>query len=842
MPSNRMRLLPGNQLGPYQVIAPLGAGAMGEVYRARDARLGREVAIKVLPPQFSRDPERLRRFEQEARAASSLNHPNILTIFDIGSYDAAPYVVSELLEGETLRDRLAKSGLSQRKAIDYAHQIAEGLTAAHERGIVHRDLKPENIFISGDDRAKILDFGLAKLTDRGVTGTSQTELATIPLNPQTEAGVIVGTVGYMSPEQVRGDQVDHRSDIFSFGAVLYEMLSGSRAFHRDTAVETLNAILKEDPPEPLEINRAVTPALARLVEHCLEKSAQTRFQSARDLAFALGALKGSSTSPPAAPPPDVLRPTASLRLRAVAGLLACMAVAAFFFGRPAGFAAGEGPVQPPDFRRVTFRPGAVHSARFTPDGRTIVYSAKWEGETLEVYSTRSESPESRPLGLLDADLLAISSSGELAMMLRPSYPSFLARGTLGRMPISGGAPRELLENVTLADWAPDGTQLAVVKQVGSRWRLEFPIGHRLYETAERIASMRVSPQGNLIALGEQNAVSVVDLNGGRSILSERTGTSSVAWAPNGNEVWFSGVSRGFNDAIYALTVSKEERLIARSPDALIIEDISRDGQALLQRVHRRKGLYGLLPGHSQERDLSWLEWTHIADISDDGQTILFMEAGEGGGRDSAVYLRRADGSAPVKLGAGIPQALSPDGKWALTIVRSTMRDQVILLPTGAGDPKLLTGGGIRWRTGSYFRDGKRVLLTGEEAGHGRRSYIQQIEGGPPRAVTPEGMVGSLVSPDGRWIIVATSDEKFALFPVEGGEPRPLPGLLGGDEPIRWGADSESIYVRRNVPESATVQVHRIDLRAGRRELWKELVMDPSRFFSILPMVITPDGK
>jgi eukaryotic-like serine/threonine-protein kinase len=837
-----MSLAPGTRIGPYEVLSMVGAGGMGEVYRARDTRLGRDVAIKVLPSQFSDDPERLRRFEQEARAAGSLNHPNILTIFDIGAHDAAPYVVSELLEGETLRDRLAGSRLPQRKAIDYAQQIAQGLTAAHERGIVHRDLKPENIFISSDDRVKILDFGLAKLTNPGVPSTAQTELPTIPFNRETDAGVIVGTVGYMSPEQVRGERVDHRSDIFSFGAVLYEMISGGRAFRGDTAVETLNAILKEDPPQPLDSHRGVTPALARIVEHCLEKNPLTRFQSARDLAFALGALAGSSTSTAAAPAPGVLRPTARLWLRAAVGLLAVMAVAAFFLGRRAGFAAGERAVRPPDFRRVTFRPGAIHSAKFAPDGQTIVYSAKWEGEPLEVFSTRSESPESRPLGLLDADVLAISSLGEVAILLRPSSPAFLATGTLARMPISGGAPREILEDVSLADWAPDGSQLAVIRQAGGRHRLEFPIGRVLYETSERIASMRVAPKGDLIALGEQNSVSVVDLAGRRSILSEREGTSRVAWSPTGNEVWFSAAERGFNDGMYAVTLAKRERLLTRGPDALFVQDISRDGHTLVQRVYRRKGLYGLLAGQIKESDLSWLEWTHIADISADGRTILFMEAGEGGGIENAVYLRKTDGSAPVRLGVGIAQALSPDGKWALAIGRSARRDRLILLPTGAGESKQLTTEGISWQTASWLPDGKRILLVGEEPGHARRSYIQHIEGGAPRAVTPEGMAGSLVSPDGTSIIVATTQGRFAVFPLSGGEPRPIPGLLAGDEPIRWAADPRSIYLRRNVPDSPIVQVYRLDLTAGHRELWKEIVPDPSMFFSILPIVITPDGQ
>src|SRR5919199_654964 len=290
-----MSLAAGTRLGPYEIVAPLGAGGMGEVYRARDTRLGRAVAVKVLPASVSQDADRLRRFELEAQSTSELNHPNILTVFDVGEHDGTSYIVSELLEGETLREHMDGAALSVRKATDYAQQIARGLAAAHERGVVHRDLKPENIFVTTDGRIKILDFGLAKLRVRADASEAQTDVLTRKLN--TDPGTAMGTVGYMSPEQAVGRAADHRSDIFSLGAVLYEMLTGKRAFHGETAVETLNAILKEDPPEfSAATNRALSPALERVVWHCLEKKPERRFQSASDVAFALEALSGSAVS------------------------------------------------------------------------------------------------------------------------------------------------------------------------------------------------------------------------------------------------------------------------------------------------------------------------------------------------------------------------------------------------------------------------------------------------------------------------------------------------------------------------------------------------------------------
>src|SRR5947209_3097220 len=286
-----MTIATGTKLGPYEIAVPVGAGGMGEVYRARDTRLGRDVAVKVLPSSYSDDKERLQRFEQEACAASALNHPNILIVHDIGTHDGSPYVVSELLEGETLRQRMGGTALGQRRTIDYALQIAHGLAAAHEKGIVHRDLKPDNVFITKDGRVKILDFGIAKLTQAEGT-RSQTDIPTRRVD--TDPGVVMGTVGYMSPEQVRGKAVDHRSDIFSFGAILYEMLSGRRAFHGESAAETMSAILKEDPPDLSSTNQNISPALDRLVNHCLEKNPEERFHSASDLAFALEALSGSA--------------------------------------------------------------------------------------------------------------------------------------------------------------------------------------------------------------------------------------------------------------------------------------------------------------------------------------------------------------------------------------------------------------------------------------------------------------------------------------------------------------------------------------------------------------------
>ncbi|MGZ5382268.1 MAG: protein kinase domain-containing protein, partial [Thermoanaerobaculia bacterium] len=514
-----MTLANGARLGPYEILAPLGAGGMGEVYRAKDPRLGRDVAIKVLPASFSADADRLRRFEQEARAAGILNHPNITAVHDIGTHEGAPYVVSELLEGETLRSALSGGKLSQRKAIDYALQIAHGLAAAHEKGIVHRDLKPENLFVIKDGRVKILDFGLAKLTHT----EAGPEVTSLPTETGgTEPGVVMGTLGYMSPEQVKGKPADARSDIFSFGAIFYEMLSGKRAFHGDSAAETISAILREEPPDLSVTNQSISPGLERIVRHSIEKNPEQRFHSAHDVAFALEALSGLSVPRLEA---------SSLRVRGRSPTLP--AVAAFVVALAAGLFAGRviwkgTPAFPPSFKRLTYGRGPVWSARFAPDGQMIVYAASWDGaQKPQLYSVRAESPESLRLALPSGRVESVSKNGEMLILNLLQFSAGYARiGTLSQTPLSGSAPRDLLEDVGHADWSPDGGAIAVGRAPQWRYRLEFPAGKVLYETTGWISHPRISPKGDAVAFldhplfgDDRGSVAIVDRSGKKTTLS-----------------------------------------------------------------------------------------------------------------------------------------------------------------------------------------------------------------------------------------------------------------------------------------------------------------------------------
>jgi eukaryotic-like serine/threonine-protein kinase len=839
-----MPLPAGTKLGPYEIVSPLGAGGMGEVYRARDARLSRDVAIKVLPAAFSRDPERLRRFEQEARATAALNHPNILAIFDIGTHEESLYVVTELLEGETLRQRIQSGPVPARKATDYALQIARALGAAHDQGITHRDLKPENVFLTKDGRIKILDFGLAKLTQPGKTA-SGADTPTVAL--QTEPGLVLGTVGYMSPEQVRGKAADPRSDIFSLGAILYEMVSGKRAFQGDTAADTMSAILKAEPPPLIETQLNIPPGLARIIEHCLEKDAGNRFQSARDVAFALEAFSGSSSTVAAMPQSAESPKRRTLSVLTAVGATLLVAVAAFVAARMTAPVA-----TPPAFHQLTFPRGYIQTARFAPDGDTIIYSAAWAGKPIELFSTRPEGGESRALGMPDSDLLGVSSAGELAVRLTPRFTgSYSVSGTLARTMLSGGTPRPVENDIEFADWTPDGKDLAIVRRVGGRTRLEFPAGKVLYETAGWIGNPRFSPQGDYIAfvdhlslVGDPGFVAVTDLSGHKKTLTKQfDSVQGLAWSARTDEVWFTATPAGGARALRAVSLSGRERLLFRIPGILNLFDVSRTGQVLLSKDDWRVGIIGLAPGATQEQDLSWMDFSAIRDISSDGKLLLFDESGEAGGLDGAIYMRNMDGSAPVRLADGNSNALSADSKWVLGGV-ATDFNKLLFLPTGTGRQQTANLGTIRNHWANWLPNGHQILLVGSEQGHGSRIYQMDVPQGPPRPITPEGVgvvnYSHFVSPDGQWFLGLDSGRNSVVYSVQSGEGKSVPGLNPAEVAFGWTGDGKSVYVYR---PAVPALVYRVELSTGHRELWKELnPPDPAGINFIRTPHISADGK
>jgi eukaryotic-like serine/threonine-protein kinase len=832
-------LTTGSKLGPYEIQSSIGAGGMGEVYRARDPRLGREVAIKILPASFSSDRDRLQRFEQEARAAAALNHPNILAIFDIGSESGAPYVVSELLEGETLRDRLRSGALNPRRAIEFSLQILRGLAAAHEKGITHRDLKPENVFLTNDGRVKILDFGLAKLTRPEDAATSG-EAPTVQV--ATEPGLVMGTVGYMSPEQVRGKSADARSDIFAFGAILYEMLSAKRAFHGETPADTMSAILKEDPPQFSETGRNVPPGLERIVNHCLEKNPAQRFQSASDVAFNLEALSEVTTASKAGLTPVAIPAERNWLRPVIFAVLLVAACAATYF-----FASRRHAASPISFHRLTYRRGSIFAARFSPDGQTIIYGASLEGNPSELFTTRFDSTDSRSLGLQNTELLSVSNNGDLAVLSRVHATAFGERGTLAQVSLTGGAPREILDEVDSADWAPDGSSLAVAHESGTLYNhLEFPVGKDIYDPQGWVSHIRFSPNGDLlafadhIATGDDGRVVVIDRDGKHKASSRfYTTVEGLAWSADGKEVLFAASPSGAARAVYAMDLSGHERTVLHVPGTLTLQDISRNGRVLLTEDNAEYQMMALAPGATSEKNLSWFDWSIVSDLSPDGKTALFFESGEGVGAKYAVFLRQTDGSPAVRLGEGTFPSLSPDGKWVAALDLSSPA-QVELLPTGVGQPRRLTNDNRDRVRVHWVPDGSSIIVIGNEPGQPRRSYLLDLNG-KSRPITPPGTAGLYVTQDSKFLFATDPQAKHWLYPLAGGDPVPFPVKLNGNEIfVRFDPDGKSILVRtRAIPSKAS----RVFLNDGHREDVRQISPpDPAGVQTIAAVVCDKDCK
>jgi len=849
-----MALAPGTKIGPYEILSSLGAGGMGEVYRARDNRLGRDVAIKVLPETLARDAERLRRFETEARAVAALNHPNILSIHDIGTHEGAPYLVSECLEGQSLRQELSSGSLPLRRAVEYGTEIAQGLAAAHDKGIIHRDLKPENIFVTRDGRVKILDFGLAKLARAEGSADEGATLEAV----FTSAGVVLGTVGYMSPEQVKGEPADARSDIFALGTILYEMLSGQRAFRRDTSAETMTAILKEDPPELSATGKPISPALDRIVRRCLEKKPLQRFQSARDLAFNLEGLSGLSSTGVGASAATAVAAAEktnpgkrAMALVAAVLMLALVAAASWMLGRRTVA------VSSPAYHQLTFERGLVYAARFAPDGRSIYYSASWNGQPVQLYSKLPDSPESRSLTLTNSTLFAVSPS-EMAISVgcKDRYIG-LCEGTLGLVPVAGGSPREVAEDVLGADWTADGSEMALIRQVEGRYRVEFPRGKVLYETNHTLGYVRISPRSNAVAFAE---FLTADGDAGWAVALDRAGrelirsaifvsVEGLAWAPSGEEVWVGATTtEGWADAIHALGLNGKQRIVLRLPGIVRLHDVSRDGRILLSKESWRSGIEFRGPSDLKERDLSWLDYAVVRDLSQDGGLVSFDDWGSAAGASGLAYLRKTDGSPAIKLGQWGEPVLAPDGTQVLAFQASDFKAvNFVLLPTGVGEARLLAPSAMHQVTSMGWMPGGKAIYFAGDDGHGWRMYAQDLSSATPRAITPlislkrNHFESHLVSPDGRLVFARDVNGKGDLYPLSGGDPQNIPGWSPEDLWINWSADGRSAYIYRDEKTSAVV--YRCDLSTGKRQQIATLApSDSAGVTAVLNVRLTADGK
>ena len=836
----------GDRLGPYEILGPLGAGGMGEVWKAKDSRLGRDVAIKLLPAGFASDSERLKRFELEARTVSALNHPNILTLHDIGSHEGAPYLVTELLEGGTLREKLGTGGLPPRRVLELGLQIAKGLSAAHEMGVVHRDLKPENIWITRDGRVKILDFGLAKLKPPGavIPGTGsgeQSTLSNLEVDALTGIGRVMGTVAYMSPEQAKGEPLDGRSDLFSLGVILWEMLTGKRPFQRASSIETLQAILKEEPPE-FDPALKVPPMLERVIHGCLAKQSAGRFHSAHDLAFALEGVSGGSGSrgPSAGAIPRgwqgrILRPWVLLGLSA--GLLAALGSLAWMIHRERQ--------RPPvyTFKRLTFRRGNLSMARFSPDGNTILYSSAWENQPSDIFHVRLDSMESSPLGLPpETDLLSVSSRGELAIRIRSGGKMLLAR-----VPMMGGTPREVLEDTRWADWSPDGTQLAVLHIVQGRTEVEYPIGTVLYETGKTVRWLRVSPRGDRLAIIEEEpnrtSIQILGVDGKHTTVSLGSDVIyGLAWSPAGDRLvtsWGPDVKEMVLGEIF---LDGERRILARGPTSYYFTDCGTGGRLLIEQASHRQEAFLLDREATEAKDISWLEGCLVSGLSADGKSVVLTDEGEGSGPKGGVWLRRAGARDPIRLCDGNAVGnISPDGQWVPVLSRESP-PRLSLVPTGPGQAKAIPVDGMTPYSVLWHTKGRQLLIRGLDSGTGAVGlYSVEIGVGSPRLL--EGLKGSsnwVLGPDGMSLIAAAGDGTLSQTRLDGQAAGPLPSAVNpGDRLVGSSQDGRSLFVANT--DRAPYRVDTLDLQTGKRQLLRQVPRSGPGVRGYSGFFITPDG-
>ncbi|MGD0304643.1 MAG: WD40 repeat domain-containing serine/threonine protein kinase [Candidatus Acidiferrales bacterium] len=907
-------LTPGTKLGPYEILSLIGTGGMGEVYRARDGRLGRDVAIKILPASFANDQDRLRRFEQEAQAVAALNHPNLLTVFDVGvapvihatggsggatgvlsppppssnlppltrATAESPYIVSELLEGGSLREKLASGGaMRERKAIDYAIQMARGLAAAHERGIVHRDIKPDNIFITNDGRVKILDFGLAKLTQAD-PAPSDSDATLGPLggtpggaagNRSTQVGVVMGTLGYMSPEQVRGKPADARSDIFSFGAVVYEMLSGKRAFRGDTSADLMSAILNHEPPDLTATNTEISPTVDRIVHHCLEKDAQQRFQSAGDIAFQLNELSGlrstsgaeavaaadaQAAAKAAAAPPPPKTSNAGKFVTVALLALAAGAAAAWFAAKSAYH------YTPPTFQQITFMDGIIDSSRFLPDGHSFICAAKLSTDSSRaLYIGNFDTPGLRPLNIQADQVESVSPSGNILIIqnMRGIGVGYVAVGTLAQMGLDGGAPRPVLNDVQYATWDPEGKNFAAVRFVAERhtYALEYPPDTILYETHGWLSNPHFSRDGKHIAVlvhpvfgDDLGSVAVFDMQGKSNILGRTYGeTQHLAWSPDGKEVWYNATEDRVHRNILAVDLKGKVRTLLSAPGRTVLQDVRADGDVLIDSTESHRVLMVYTPEFPNGRDYSWLDWPYLMRFSFDSKQILFGD--QHVGEKYATILRNLDGSPAVVLGPGDPMDISYDGKYVLSRL-PTSPEQLMLLPTGTGEPRQITHTNVSYSSVRWLPDG-RYFFNGSVDNHQERAYVGDLNGNQT-TLTPEGILAVAVSPDGKQMITADSvTREKAIMPMDGGPSKPLPQITPDESVIDFTPDGESVLVRRipsapaaKTPEyvsttsSPTVEIWSVDLKDGKRTLIRSVDVPAKAVGNGLAVTSSRDGK
>jgi Tol biopolymer transport system component len=812
----------GSRLGPYEIVAPLGAGGMGEVWQALDPRIGRQVAIKVLHPSLSGSEDLVHRFEQEARTAGQLNHPNLIAVFDVGREGELAYLVTELLQGDTLRERLAGGPLPKQRAIEWASGIASGLAAAHEKGVVHRDLKPENVFITKDNRVKLLDFGLARLMNVGFAASGETGA---PTDRRTDPGKVMGTVGYMSPEQVRAQPVDHRSDLFSFGAIFYEMLTGVRAFHRDSSVETMNAILKEEPPETSATSLNVHPALERIVRHCLEKHPEARFQSARDLAFDLESLSTTSGTAPAIAGAAARRK----RLWPVAAAFGVIGIAtvAYWLGSRAAGGSTTASLAPRtlSFTRVTELPGPELQPTLSPDGRMVVYASGLSGN-LDLYMMRVGGDRAIPLTSDPANDSepSFSPDGE-----RIAFRSERDGGGLFVMGATGESVRRVTNAGFDPAWSPDGKRLAYADEEvtdpysreaqSALWTVEVGSGKAARVFAGDAVQPSWSPDGRRIAFWANDAgqrdIKTISASGGEPISVTRDVATdwSPRWSPDGRWLYFSS-DRGGSMNLWRIGIDSETGKPRSEPQAIT------------------RGVHSLA----------------YASFSSDGSRLAAMAY-------ESYYeqtLYRIDPNAPTAARPvrtlRNPSAswcrLSPDGDW-LACRTAGVPEDLVLVRADGGEMRRLTSDQAKDRNATWDPTGERLVFMSTLSG-AWETWSIRVDGSDRRLLTSLDAFTGTWSPDGRYFLGTGPDTGPLKIDVSTGAAEKL-GLDLGLEAgaIVWldaWSDKGNRVAMTTADHSGRASSYRIlDLDSGKV---RDLGVEPPPFGSAFTAVggWFPDGR
>jgi serine/threonine protein kinase len=787
----------------YRLERELGQGGMATVYLAQDLRHDRKVAIKVLRPELAAIIG-AERFLREIKTIANLQHPHILGLIDSGEVNGTAYYVMPFVEGESLRDRLIREKqLPIGDAVRIASEVAAALDYAPRHGVIHRDIKPENILLH-DGSALVADFGIALA------------LSSAGGSRMTETGMSLGTPHYMSPEQAMGErEISARSDVYALGCITYEMLVGDPPFTGSTAQAIVAKVMTEKPAPPSRFRDTVPEAVEDAVLVALSKLPADRWPSAAAFAAALEGQRARGAEGQSARRSPSSRPPAPLSL-----LLAATALLAlgYIAGR---WVLGQRNSAPPAFTQKSFHDEAIFNARFAPDGQTIVYSAASDSATPELFIIRPDYPESSPLGFPSAHLLSISSRGELAVLLHAEYFGHrLFQGTLARVPIGGGAPREVLDSVREADWSPDGTELAIIHGVNGLDRLEFPIGTVLYQGPGYLSDPRVSHDGMHVAFAEhpfrwddRGTVKIVDRTGKQlAVTQEFVAIEGMAWLRGDTEVLYSAVTPGSRFTIHALGVGGRERVALSAPGDLTTQDVSSSGQLLLTRDDLPYRLFLRGPGAKRDRDVSWLDTPLAPKLSHDGSLLAFTNGGTDASTNYDVMLQKTDGGQVARVGEGESAAFSTDGKWLLAFVPSSPPG-VVVYPTGPGAERRIDVGQFETiGSADWFPGGDSILVCGNRQGEASRCFVQALAGGAGRAVTPPGTTAGVVSPDGQEVVAFGPTLGHRRYRVSGGEGREIPGLTFGDRVVRWSPDGLSLFVWRGT--STTVE--RVDLATGRR--------------------------